>query len=166
MNQVERQREFLFVYLLEPLEAGVQFTTWPLHLTLLPWFEAPELEVVIDEIRESLQSSGPVVTQIGEKAYFGQRRLEVRLIENTPQLQKLHEDLLGVINKNNWPVKGRYTGQYFKPHITSKRGTEAQGTITIDRLYVFESLPQSYRKLQAVIEFAKLHSVRGQASRS
>ena len=154
MNASKASKEFVITAMLEPIEVGTQFTMWPLHITLLPWFNAPNIEIVQKNLEAIVKSRKSFQVTVGDIAYFGQRKLPVKLIQNTSELQRLHNDLVLMTSKNKWELPGRYVGDYFKPHVTNKAGREAKGTVVIDALYVFEKLGQGYRKTVAKVGLA------------
>lgn len=116
-------------------------------MTLLPWFEAPGLEPVEKVVQQIAAQQEPFAAQVGERTYFGARKLPVMKIDNMPQLQALHEALLGAVEQQGWPMQGRYTGQQFSPHVTQKAGRDVRGELQIDALHIAEALPQGYRRL-------------------
>jgi 2'-5' RNA ligase len=125
---------------------------WSLHMTLLPWFTAPDAESVLVELKRRLTRYEPVEVEVGDRVYFGQRKLPAKLINNTPKLQSLHDTLLRMITDNSWQLEGRYTGANFRPHVTRKKGQDAEGKFTIDAVYIVEKQAQGYREIVGRIE--------------
>ena len=154
MNESKDSHEFVLVHMLEPVELGTQFTMWPLHMTLLPWFNAPSAEVVRKELVRALEAIKSLSLKIGEKEFFGQRKLPVRLVVNTSELQNLHSALLKMVDENGWNLQGRYTGGHFKPHVTNKSGKQAEDELRVYSVYVFEKMPHGYRKAVAKVDLA------------
>jgi 2'-5' RNA ligase len=145
-------KEFVVVQMLEPADIGTRFTIWSLHMTLLPWFEAPSKDEVISKLKAKLKNYKPFEVEVGERTHFGQHKLRVKLVNNTPRLQSLHEALLSLVSENAWKLEGRYTGQHFKPHVTRKASRDASGRFTVDTLYVVERQPQGYREIVGKVE--------------
>lgn len=146
--------EFLAVYMVDAVEVGDRFTMWPLHLTLLPWFEAPSVKDVAHQFEGATRGIQPFEVTVGARGYLGRfRDVPVRLVHNTVQLQDLHEKLLLTALDRSWRLQGRYTGKYFKPHITQKAGRDAaEGTLLIDSVYIAERQPQGYREIVGKVE--------------
>jgi 2'-5' RNA ligase len=141
-------REFIIAYMVEPIDVGKRFTLWPLHMTLLPWFDAPDVKAVKRELTKKLTATRTFEVSVGERSSFGvDKRLPVMLINPSPELKALHEKLLEMVEKNGWQLRGRYTGASFKPHITQKGGRDAEGTLHIDELCIIEAQPQNYREV-------------------
>lgn len=138
-------RSFLLAYLAEALVTE-RFTTWPLHLTVVPWFEAPNVNAVSQALRPILARFQPFKVNSGPMAYFGSKKRTVTLIEPNTNLQRLHNELLSAVLAQGWQLKGRYTGEQFKPHITHKQGRAPASELIIDYLWLVEALPQMYRR--------------------
>lgn len=148
--------DYLAVCMLEPIEVGTQFTQWPLHMTIVPWFKAPDLTAVEEKLKPIAAEHRPFDVEVGERAYFGPRgKLPVMRIENIPELQSLHEDILRAVTESGWHMEGRYTGQHYTPHVTQKGGSDAQGKLHFENFYIAEALPQGYRKIIAKLELGK-----------
>jgi len=146
-------KEFVLVHMVDPAEVGARFATWPLHLTLLPWFEAPDLETVQAQLKAKLKDLKPFEVTVGERSQHGDYKgRPVMNITNTPELQRLHEQLLAVIQANHWPLQGRYTGRHYTPHVTQKAGRDAQGAMCVDAVFIAESQPLGYRQLVGKVE--------------
>jgi 2'-5' RNA ligase len=138
--------------MLEPIVIGTRFTSWPLHITLMPWFTAPDLETIESVLRPVVSLLSPFSVEVGERDYFGQRKLPVKLFKPSPQLHALHGLLLSKFEEQGWPIIGRYTGQHFKPHVTQKAGMDAEGKLLIDAIYIAQAMPQNYRQIVARME--------------
>ena len=140
-------REFVVAYMVEPVDIGTRFTLWPLHMTLLPWFDAPDVEAVRQGLAKKLTATRAFEVLVGERSSFGINKLPVMLMKPNAELQALHEKLLGSVEENDWQLRGRFTGATFKPHITQKAGKDAIGTLRIDELSIIEAQPQNYREV-------------------
>lgn len=140
-------RQLMFVYMLEPLESNKRFTQWPLHVTLLPWFETDDIETVKAELRQVAASTPAMNLKTTERAHFGARRLPVMLIEDSRDLRDLHEKLLDITVRYGWELEGRYTGDNYLPHVTQKGGRDAPEEFRLDSLYLVESLAMGYRQV-------------------
>lgn len=146
-------KDFLIVCMLEPIGVGAQFTRWPLHMTVLPWFKAPDLEIVIRRLKPLVAAHKPLTLQIGERAYFGPAgKLPVMRLENTAGLQAMHMELLAAVTEAGWLLEGRYTGERYTPHVTQQAGHDAAGKLYFDKVYIAEALPQGYRRIAAAME--------------
>lgn len=138
--------------MVDSAKVGDRFTMWPLHMTLLPWFEAPSITYLLAAFRDELKHIAPFETEIDAREYFGQRKLPVRLVTKTSALQGLHEALLSVVQAHGWNLQGRYTGDSFKPHVTQQAGRDARGTLLVDAVYIAERQSQGYREIVGKID--------------
>ena len=141
----------MIAYMLEPVDIGDRFSMWPLHMTLLPWFEAPSAQPVEQRLSEKLKGVASFKVVVGERAIFGSQ-LPVMLIDHTSVIQQLHEKLLEMLEENNWQLRGRYTGASFRPHVTQKAGQDASGTLHVTSLHIVEALPQNYRQIVGKVD--------------
>lgn len=147
--------DYLVVYMVEPIEVGTQFTRWPLHMTIVPWFTADDLQAVLEVLRPVVMTHKAFTAGVGERVFYGQtKKLPVKLIINNEQLQAFHMAILGAVVGAGWPLQGRYTGVNYSPHVTQKAGWDAEGTLTISSVHIAEALPQGYRKIVAEMELA------------
>lgn len=144
--------DLLLAVMLEPMAVGRRFNLWPAHITVLPWFSAPDSARAAAAFGAELGALSPFEAAVGDLASFGQRARPVRLVKDTPPLRELHQRALTIAADNNWPVQGRYTGAYFRPHITIRPDQTTPDRLWIDHVYLFESLPQGYRQAVARID--------------
>lgn len=144
-------QQYVIVYLIGDLRESLRFTAWPLHMTLLPWFYAPSVDQVKMQCQSAIESIEPFRVSIGERAYFGEKKLPVKLIDNSIQLQKLHDCLLKMVEENSWRLMGRYTGPNFRPHVTQKGNRDAEGALFVDKIHIVEAQEQGYRQIVATI---------------
>lgn len=145
--KTNNQKDYVLVAMLEPQKVGHRFSEWPLHITVIPWFSAPNIEVVERLCTEVVADVAPFSVQVLERAYFGSRKLPVKLIEKHPKLLGVHNNLLTAVQRNNWELQGRYTGPHYKPHVTKHVGKDAKDEVVIDAIYIVERLEQGYRRI-------------------
>ncbi len=143
--------DFVIVATVEPQDVGLRFSEWPLHITLVPWFSAPGIETVKQICESAVTGIKQFSVTVGQREYFGQRKLPVKLIEPNPRIVELHMKLLQSINHQGWDVPGRYTGNQFRPHVTRHHGKDAEGSVLITDMYIVERLSQGYREIKAKI---------------
>lgn len=140
--------EYVIVCMVDPAQVGDRFTMWPLHITLLPWFDAPDVQTVKEVVEQKLQGFRPFTVSVGKRSSFGvDKRLPVMLIQPSHKLQDLHDTLLTAVQEQGWELHGRYTGSHFVPHVTQKAGRDASGDIQIETLHIAEKQSQGYRQI-------------------
>ncbi len=139
--------EFIVAHILDEKHVGDRFTTWPLHVTLLPPFEAAQASDIKYTLSPITELTAPIQTQLGEFARFGEKRIAQKIIVN-PELAALHNKLLQAAELRGWKIDGRYLGDYYTPHVTRKLGRDYDGSsFIIDKLVIVESLGQGYRQV-------------------
>lgn len=122
---------------------------WPLHVTVLPPFEAPGLEAVSKVIKSIVLSEEPIQLQVGGQAKFGGKLLVQKIIPS-PELASLHTKLLQAGESAGWNIKGRYLGNHYTPHITQKAGRSFSGAgFLLDTLSIVEDIGQGYRVIRS-----------------
>lgn len=144
--------EFVVAHILDDYQVGDRFSMWPLHVTVLPPFEAPDLGTVVSVFDPIAREVPPVQLQVGERARFGAKILVQKLIPN-PELTSLHTKLLQAGEQAGWKIAGRYTGQHYTPHITEKAGRSYGGKpFILDKLCIVEGIGQGYRVIRHELE--------------
>lgn len=145
-------RDYIYVAMVKPQPVGRRFTQWPLHITLLPWFQAPSIAAVEQLAQAAARDFTPFTVTVGKREYFGSsRQLAVKLIKTSEQIMELHNRLLNGVMSKGWNMPGRYTGEHYRPHVTRKAGKDAEGSMQIDAIYVAEKQPQGYREIVAKV---------------
>lgn len=142
-------KEFLVVAILDNCNVGDTFTVWPLHMTVLPWFEIYSLGEAVALLQPIIKEFKPFTANLGEYAKYGSNRM-VRLVVRSPELHDLHNKLLRAVQVNGLTIRGRYTGDHFSPHVTRTGGRDFDGDdFAISELYIAEALPMGKRRLSA-----------------
>jgi 2'-5' RNA ligase len=143
------------VYTVEPLGEEV-FSRWPLHITLVPWFEYPEPESILaNHLDDFLKKVRITEGVVGKKTWFGYD-LPVRLVEPKDKIAKLHNDLLGAVSAAGGQLSAKtYTGPRYTPHITvrGQRSIEPGLVIKIDRITLVKSVSDQPQLRQKTAEF-------------
>ena len=106
----------ILVAFLEPFEEGYEFTRWPHHITILPWFKADR--TALASIESVVMAHLPIPIEIGQTDMFGARSdILVRLVESEA-LKKLHQALLHERDGLLGLVNSRFVGDEYRPHVT------------------------------------------------
>lgn len=155
------KKEYLIVYLLEQMPDGYDFGRWPLHITIMPWFEIDDPKQAIDALKNVCKTHKPSWVTVGKTDYFGAKHdLEVNLIANPNPLTSLHKELLETLKSVDaqFPHK-KNLARNFMPHITKKSYAKVQPgyKIKIDKIHLIEA-PISNRltRLKKVISIGEL----------
>ncbi len=122
-----RKKEYIIAYVLEPLTTGQTFGRWPLHITIVPWFEIDNIDKAVEAVNRVVNTHKPFTVTVGQTAYFGPRQnVEVNKINSAP-LYALHQALSQVLEASGAKFRHRhYMGNHFNPHITKKSFARVQ----------------------------------------
>jgi hypothetical protein len=133
-------KEYMLAILLEQKGTDEEFGRWPLHITLVPWFQ---LQKPLGELQEALTSElstrQSFNVTVGPKKQWGVHT--VHLIDSTA-LHSLHNNLLGVVKdhaKLTAPL--RFTGKLYQPHITQKSYARVERgfKVSVKQVYLIEA---------------------------
>ncbi len=128
----------------EPQTAGVQFKTWLLHVTIVPWFRLHEdTSVLAQGIERAMYSIVPFNVTTGDVAQFGPRKNRpVRLLLPTEQLEYIESKTRDYLHKKRAFLIDETTKKpySFRPHVTAQGGflLPEHARLHIDRLYIVE----------------------------
>ncbi len=140
---VPRKKEYIIAYLLEPLTEDTNFGRWPLHITLIPWFEIDKSDKAKNVVRKISSSHKPFSTTVGEKALFGSdHNIEVYVVKEKQPLRTLHNALvteLKAAGANFLDIK--YMNDNYNPHITKKSYANVQPgyQLKISKIHLIEA---------------------------
>lgn len=143
--------------MLDRVKKQENFSSWPLHLTLVPWFEINgiNLSIFLRSIQKLANSSNKP-TLIAMSSYkLGPKKIDVTLIKPTNSLIKLHQDLLKIVLESNAKlISEKYVRENFKPHVT-KRGARgpAQKITVCQKLYLVTKCEGGERQVVEAIDF-------------
>ncbi len=118
--------EKLIISTLEPVEVGDTFPSLPLHVTLMPWFKIEGTNnlrglnrylALIASKRSQLELTGKNLDKFGPK-----RDVDVRVLEDTKKLRKLHGDLVAVVGWSEGTCESPYIRGNYAPHVSFVNG--------------------------------------------
>lgn len=145
--------EFVIAHILDRHKVGDMFTMWPLHITVVPPFEAPSLEDVIDVFEPIISQALPVHLHLGGLANLGARKHKpAQLLIPHPKLSTLRYALLETAEDHGWDVSTSHAGLPFQPHITRNAGRiYTSREVQLSSLSIVEAKPMGYRQIKAEI---------------
>jgi 2'-5' RNA ligase len=155
------KKEYLIVYLLEQLPKGLDFGRWPLHITIVPWFEIEDPAKAAEILKQVCQTHKPFWATVGPTALFGSKNnLPVHTISNPNSLVSLHKELTYLLEAANAKFPNdKNLGKNYIPHITKKSfGKVQQGyRIDIDKIHLVEApIANRLTRLKKVISVGYL----------
>jgi 2'-5' RNA ligase len=119
----ELSPHFMVCHMLEVAPECYQFSDWPLHLTVVPWFRVKEeaLPNTLLAIEGISKRVGSFAIRAKANAWYGpQGNVPVTKVEDTTgRLAKLHHELLQSIQSNGGTILDlTYTGENYSPHVS------------------------------------------------
>jgi 2'-5' RNA ligase len=129
---------------LEPPVSGAQFKTWPLHVTIVPWFRLSDSSTQIASgLQVALREVKVAVISTGDEAQFGPRgNRQVRLLWPVEQLELIEAKVRNYLHKKRAFMLDETTKKpyNFRPHITAQNGflLPESVPIRIAQLYIVE----------------------------
>ncbi len=146
-----------------PEEQGdvtAHFTRWPLHITLVPWFEisGEKLPKFLTGLESIAHNYRPIRLNQAGSANFGAGKTKVTLIRPTSEIISLHQDLLqAIVDSNALLLSEKHTGSDFRPHITQRadRSVPEDKVITSNKLYLVAKEYPNQRQIVHSIAFSK-----------
>jgi len=122
---VSAKNEHLIVLPVEPLAKYNKFVNWPLHITIVPWFNCPSEDYPkLDKLLSDITNKHyKFCLEVGEIASFGWHGKEflAQLIKPNNDLKQLHLDIFNTLETNGFPIHQKeYLGDAYKPHFIYK----------------------------------------------
>lgn len=146
----------LVVVFVEQKQVGDTFKTWPLHITIVPWFRAEtSSDELAAEICEGLADLEPFKAIVAGTAGFGRGgRKPVNLIQEPTFLSEVEQTVRNVLKRcASWLVdETTKIKRTFRPHVTHQGAEQVyEGDILmINRLYIIEQ-KGGYKEIAATV---------------
>jgi 2'-5' RNA ligase len=128
----------------ERLELGFQFKTWPLHITVVPWFrlDAPS-DAMAQGLEQALHTIRPFEATGADQTMFGPRRQRpATLLQQPTPFSDIEQKVRTYLHKKRaWLVdETTKLRREYRPHVTAQRERRLeQGTVfQCERLYIVE----------------------------
>jgi len=149
---------FMVCHMLEEAPEGHQFSNWPLHLTVIPWFRVEEeaLPSTLLAIEETAKRVGSFAVRTKGNAWYGPKDdVPVTEVEDTTsRLAKLHHGLLQSIQDGGGTVIDlTYTGANYSPHVSlteDSRGLQPGQVLELSNITVVEKRQREVEDKQVV----------------
>lgn len=94
---------------------------WPLHVTLVPWFQIQDAPRFITRLGEFTASKQEFTSTIGTDELFGaDRDVPVSLFSDSAELTLLHNELITFVESQGarFGAEGQYIKDAYRPHVT------------------------------------------------
>lgn len=131
---------------LESVQSGVKLDTWPLHISITPFFTLQNTtqEKAIDVITTTAQKHNCIGIGLGEQVMYGPDNniLVTRVIDNDGELAYLHRSLIHNLGRIGCRFADlTYALSRYSPHISSKNSYPTPSSIqTVDSISIATKL--------------------------
>ncbi len=158
VRELNNYRQMLALGLL-PLEQGDKLvkSKWPLHVTLVPWFEHAKQNKLRRELGTVAQRARPVEAVLGEKALFGfvEKIIPVWTINENYQLRQLHDSALRAVYVSAGELPDLRSVSYnYRPHITVRNNEPVEPTFTLSSVALIRDVGNGERLVEEVYDFS------------
>ena len=108
------------VIMLEPMSADKEFEIWPRHITIVPWFPCDDDSRLDETLAEVTTRHEKFIVKAGRVEEWGRKeKFMVQMIDDDDELQRLHRDIFGSLEKNDFPIHQKdFLGEKYTPHIS------------------------------------------------
>ena len=139
--------EYVICILLGDYKKGEELISWPLHITLVPWFATDDIEKLKYNLADVLGHDHQILVAVGEERTWGPN--SVNVIENSTPLHDMHNRVLTLIETSGkLLVNKQYTGINYTPHITHQKSLAKRpgDNVIINNVYIVERDIESRQK--------------------
>ncbi|OGC45251.1 hypothetical protein A2V49_01470 [candidate division WWE3 bacterium RBG_19FT_COMBO_34_6] len=155
---MKKNSRIVIVYFLHEQKIGLNFTKWPNHITLIPYFNTTDINKLIDDIRCKISDYKNIPYEVDGVDYFGTNNKDkVNRVKISNSLIKLHSDILNIALSHDGKMNAVFCGDEYKPHITRNELPYPQKDDIgiIDKIYLVENL---YKKINGkrIVEIINL----------
>lgn len=151
--------KFGIISSLDPIKKGDQFEQFPLHVTLMTWFDMPQERAFINKLQNFAHEYGPQTVEGGDEAMFGVNAdVRVRKLGRAGSLYAMHDDLHKMITDLGGEIwYGGFVKSDYLPHVTFQgdRGIEAGEQCILDRFQLIRGDETGPRTVVADLGFLK-----------
>lgn len=121
---METSDKFVLVASLETLEKGDEFTHWPLHVTLLPWFTVPDerMQAFDNAVKNRVHTYGAQFPLGDTIEMFGPHKdVPVRTLKSIGRLAHMHRELVDCVERANGTFYDSWIKDDYRPHVTIQK---------------------------------------------
>jgi|GEM_PF-343998 len=164
-------QKYAIIQLFEPITEGAEWDwqAWPLHSTIADVFAVDWDETtLLIELAELPNICTPATSTVVGETYFGpDKQTHVMLLDKTPDLTKLHLDVVGLLKKGGWkPNNPEFAEDGFLPHSTvqSHARLNIGDTVTFDALALIDMFPGGDPHRRKLLKTHKNEPIKGSVS--
>jgi 2'-5' RNA ligase len=147
----------ILVCMVEPVEVGYKFerSAWPLHITLVPWFEITDQSWFTSGLASLVSALKPIHLTLGDKELFGSRgNVPVNVVDPNKDLTKLHGELFRLVKEGGSLQSDRFVGNRYRAHVShyGKKSLASGAELTMDNICIVELIDKSRCRVVAKYE--------------
>lgn len=136
-----------------------EFKTWPLHLTIVPWFRMPEpSEDLAAELQSRLAGIEPFMVAMGEQTTLGHNKT-VNLVQEPTPLHRIWREIVEVLDEHQaWQVdKTTKRHHSYRPHVSQQQAERLHEgeSFWCARLYIIEQLG-GRKRVAGIVELGRV----------
>ena len=143
--------DYILCGFVTPVKVGDQFSDWPLHVTVVPWFQ---FKVPLGNLLDALHAlvlPHVFTAMVGDNTTFG--NFSVSILEATPWLP-LHDQLLNFTQRlGTHTAPHNYIGPNYTPHVTHQKTDQLipSDSFLCDAVYLIKQHGE-YKEVVAKVE--------------
>ncbi len=156
-------QKYAIIQLFEDVPEGTQFfwKDWPLHSTLVDVFAVDwNASTMGERLEASLASHTPATSVAMGDTFFGpDKQIRVVLLEKTPSLVRLHQDIITVLEQGGFkPNNPEFVRDGFLPHSTVQKHTRlrAGDSVVFDALTIIDFFPRDDPYQRKILKTIKI----------
>ena len=144
--------ELVIIGVISPVVTGqvVALDDWPVHMTLLQWFQYDgDTEELISGIVSAIAPLVPFTLTVGGERQFSST-VTVNVVEDSKEITKIHQSLLSVATDLGCqPKNAQWVGEGFIPHITHyPSGSRQTGEqISVKSYAIAKKISKTHREI-------------------
>lgn len=143
------KKEYIVAYLLESMADNKSFKYWPLHITIIPWFEIDEPIKAVEAINNVCNNQKSFKLTVGEEALFGPgKNRKANIFVDPMPLTNFHNALTTALEiVGAYFPHSYYMGKDYHPHVTKRGFANVQPghQFTVNMVHLIEA-PMTDRK--------------------
>ena len=139
--------EYITCVLFDDYSLDDELKSWPLHITLVPWFAPDDIVTFKENFVDLLKHDHQISVVVGEEKTWGPNTVNV--IEYSQPLHDMHRKALKLIETSGrLLINKQYTGENYTPHITHQKSLAKQpgDNVLVKNIYIIERDTKTKRK--------------------
>jgi hypothetical protein len=151
-NQSVEKKNLIVVAFLKNYKIGYEFTSWPNHITIVPYFFTANLDKFIQNIEEPCLNLGTISCEIGEIIEIGHNHGVPASFVKSSEVRSLFSIVSREAFLHDSAIKDKLICREFTPHITHKeKPYPKEGEkFEIKEIYVVQKISQNTKEKKII----------------